>query len=160
MTWEVAGNRLRSNQSSANNLISMQCSNFLKSNLVPLLCSSQTKWVTREQNQADIRTSDKEGLYNPEDGLHGGHPRHHRDHVRHHLHQAQPGGRQDAHLSSKADRQQHEGQLSILSSLLIFKCFLASLHFLFFWQKEVILKEFHRKDYSSQLALKTFFNIP
>ena len=30
----VRGSRLRSNQSIANNLISMQCSNFLKSNLV------------------------------------------------------------------------------------------------------------------------------
>ena len=72
----------------------------------------------RTKSSADIRTSDEEGLQNPEDGFHDGHPRHHRDHVRHHLHQAQPGGRQDAHLSSKADRQQHEGELRILRSLL------------------------------------------
>ena len=50
-----------------------------------------------------------EGLPHPDDGEHGGQPRDHRDHVWHHLHQAQPGGRQDADISSKVDRQQHEG---------------------------------------------------
>ena len=64
----------------------------------------------RTKSTVDIRISDKEGyLQHPEDGVHVGHPRDYRHDVRHHLHQAQPGRRQDADLSSKVDRQQHEG---------------------------------------------------
>ena len=59
----------------------------------------------RTKSTVAIRISEEEeDLPHPDDGVHVRHPRHHRHDVRHHLHQAQPGRRQDADLSSKVDR--------------------------------------------------------